>query len=979
MKKLTPFLLFCFALLALLPTQARASHAAGAEITYTWVRDSTYTITYHFYRDCSGIPTPDSVTMCYQNNCDGFQNTIYLTKTFKIIGNVDNGTEVLQGCPGHPTSCAGGTIPGYQEWWYQKDVTLPSRCDHWTFAHTESARNGAIKNITADNLYVEATLDNYDDQGNSSAYFTVKPVPYVCNNIPYTYNNGAFDPNGDSLYFECITPMTSGSDCGPASNETYLTGYSLPSNPLASGGTFVFNNFSGQMSFTPNLTGAYVITVKVTEYKNYSGAWKKVGSVMRDIQVVVLGCNNPNPTMNTIASTISGATFSGGKMNACATVPFSFCFDIQSTDTAAILVVSDNSKLFSTSTIPTVTYTDERTDSVRACFSWTPGPLDTGLKVFAITVKDSTCKGVAIPISNTFVVPIYVWPSTNILSDTTMCPGDSVSLNAVGGGGFVWTVLPGGDPLSSLSCTTCKITIAKPSKTTQYVVTSTLNTYCAKNKDTVTIKVVPAPTHTRIDTAACIGSTIQLNAPFTTAGAGISTSIKWTPGTYLSDPNIASPTVTPLSSMTYAVTITYAGKTRCTSKDTISVKALKYFQLFNKDTSVCRNTPIIINAVGDAQYVYLWTPTNGISNPNILNPTITPDSTRTYYVTASHVGCPDSTAFFTVTVQPTPLVNAGPDKAVCSGDTVRLTGTVTPAGFPYTYHWTPDSLNDNPTATTTTFIGHKNASLVFSATTTAGCTATDTVNITVVPAHFLKMSQDTGICPGDTAHLRAKGDSLVYLVWRPSTFMDDSTSLTPNVWPNVSSYYLVYARNQKNCSDTESIHVTVHPAAIINMPDSVLIYPGDSYQMNPQGNCLYYSWFPPDGLSASNISDPIAKPDANKRYFVQGTTEAGCHISDTIDVYVSDDSYIGVPNAFTPGSGANSVLKVSHLGSATLKSFTIFNRWGVKMFESEDINTGWDGTFNGEPQPMGVYVYMVKAVTYKGREIYKQGNITLLR
>lgn len=979
MKKLTPFLLFCFALLALLPIQARASHAAGAEITYTWVRDSTYTITYHFYRDCQGIPTPDSVTMCYQNNCDGFQNTIYLTKTFKIIGNVDNGTEVLQGCPGHPTACAGGTIPGYQEWWYQKDVTLPSRCDHWTFAHTESARNGAIKNITADNLYVEATLNNYDDQGNSSAYFTVKPVPYVCNNIPYTYNNGAFDPNGDSLYFECITPMTSGSDCGPASNETYLTGYSLPSNPLASGGTFVFNNFSGQMSFTPNLTGAYVITVKVTEYKNYSGAWKKVGSVMRDIQVVVLGCNNPNPTMNTIASTISGATFSGGKMNACATVPFSFCFDIQSTDTAAILVVSDNSKLFSTSTIPTVTYTDERTDSVRACFSWTPGPLDTGLKVFAITVKDSTCKGVAIPISNTFVVPIYVWPSTNILSDTTMCPGDSVSLNAVGGGGFVWTVLPGGDPLSSLSCTTCKITIAKPSKTTQYVVTSTLNTYCAKNKDTVTIKVVPAPTHTRIDTAACIGSTIQLNAPFTTAGAGISTSIKWTPGTYLSDPNIASPTVTPLSSMTYAVTITYAGKTRCTSKDTISVKALKYFQLFNKDTSVCRNTPIIINAVGDAQYVYLWTPTNGISNPNILNPTITPDSTRTYYVTASHVGCPDSTAFFTVTVQPTPLVNAGPDKAVCSGDTVRLTGTVTPAGFPYTYHWTPDSLNDNPTATTTTFIGHKNASLVFSATTTAGCTATDTVNITVVPAHFLKMSQDTGICPGDTAHLRAKGDSLVYLVWRPSTFMDDSTSLTPNVWPNVSSYYLVYARNQKNCSDTESIHVTVHPAAIINMPDSVLIYPGDSYQMNPQGNCLYYSWFPPDGLSASNISDPIAKPDANKRYFVQGTTEAGCHISDTIDVYVSDDSYIGVPNAFTPGSGANSVLKVSHLGSATLKSFTIFNRWGVKMFESEDINTGWDGTFNGEPQPMGVYVYMVKAVTYKGREIYKQGNITLLR
>jgi len=979
MKKLTPFLLVFFALLTLLPSKARASHAAGAELTYTWVSDSTYTITYHFYRDCTGIPTPDSVTMCYQNNCDGYQNTIYLTKTFKIIGGYDNGTEVLEGCPGHPTACAGGTIPGYQEWWYQRNVTLPSKCDHWTFAHTESARNSAIKNITADNLYVEATLNNMDDQGNSSAYFTVKPVPYVCTNIPYTYNNGAFDPNGDSLYFECITPMTSGSDCGPASNESYLATYSLPSNPLACGGSFVFSNVSGQMSFTPTLTGAYVITVKVTEYKNYSGTWKVVGSVMRDIQVVVLGCNNPNPTMNTVASTITGATYTGGKMNACATVPFGFCYDIQSSDTGAILVVTDNSKLFSTSTKPIITYTGERTDSIRACFAWTPGPLDTGLKVFAITVKDSTCKGIAIPISNTFVVPIYVWPSTNILSDTTICPGDSVSLNAVGGGGFIWSVLPGGDALSSLSCTTCKKPVAKPSKTTQYVVTSTLNTYCSKNKDTVTIKVVPAPTHTRIDTAACVGTTIQLDAPYTTPDAGISTVFKWTPGTYLSSSSISNPTVTPISTMTYAVTVTYAGKTRCQTKDTITVRALQYFQLFNKDTSVCRNTPIIVNATGDPRYSYTWTPTDGISNPNILAPVITPDSSRTYYVTAKHVGCPDSTAFFTVTVQPTPLVNAGPDKTVCSGDTVHLFATVSPSGFSYIYQWTPDTLVDNPSGLTTTFIGKTTSSLVFSASTAAGCKASDTVIVDVIPAKFLKVSQDTGICPGDTAHLRAKGDSLVYLVWRPANFMDDSTSLTPNVWPNVSSYYVVYAKNQKNCGDTEMVHVTVHPGAVINMPDSVLIYPGDSYQMNPQGNCLYYTWFPGDGLTATNISDPIAKPDVSKRYFVHGITEAGCHIDDTINVYVSDDSYIGIANAFTPGSGPNAILKISHLGTATLKSFSVYNRWGVKMFETADINQGWDGTYNGEPQPMGVYVYMVKAVTYKGKEIYKQGNITLLR
>ena len=91
------------------------------------------------------------------------------------------------------------------------------------------------------------------------------------------------------------------------------------------------------------------------------------------------------------------------------------------------------------------------------------------------------------------------------------------------------------------------------------------------------------------------------------------------------------------------------------------------------------------------------------------------------------------------------------------------------------------------------------------------------------------------------------------------------------------------------------------------------------------------------------------------------------------------DSYIAVPNAFTPGSGPGSLLKVLHLGNVTLKSFTIYNRWGIKVFETSDINAGWDGTYNGVVQPQGVFVYTVDAYTAKGKNIHKQGNITLLR
>jgi len=62
-----------------------------------------------------------------------------------------------------------------------------------------------------------------------------------------------------------------------------------------------------------------------------------------------------------------------------------------------------------------------------------------------------------------------------------------------------------------------------------------------------------------------------------------------------------------------------------------------------------------------------------------------------------------------------------------------------------------------------------------------------------------------------------------------------------------------------------------------------------------------------------------------------------------------------------------------------LKYFRIFNRWGEMVFETTDIEKGWDGTFSGTPQPFGVYVYQVSAETSTGKIIEKHGNTTLIR
>ncbi len=123
----------------------------------------------------------------------------------------------------------------------------------------------------------------------------------------------------------------------------------------------------------------------------------------------------------------------------------------------------------------------------------------------------------------------------------------------------------------------------------------------------------------------------------------------------------------------------------------------------------------------------------------------------------------------------------------------------------------------------------------------------------------------------------------------------------------------------------------------------------------------------------------MASPTVNTRYFVTGTTEAGCKAYDSVYVLVHQESAIGMANAFSPGSEPNGLFKVSHLGTASLRYFRIYNRWGSKVFETSNINEGWDGTFNGTAQPMGVYIYTVEAQTNSGTVFVKQGNVTLLR
>ena len=116
------------------------------------------------------------------------------------------------------------------------------------------------------------------------------------------------------------------------------------------------------------------------------------------------------------------------------------------------------------------------------------------------------------------------------------------------------------------------------------------------------------------------------------------------------------------------------------------------------------------------------------------------------------------------------------------------------------------------------------------------------------------------------------------------------------------------------------------------------------------------------------------------KYVVTGYNSKKCKYNDTLEVCVVEDcGDMFVPNAFSPNDDkTNDILYVR---GKCLDNFTfqIFNRWGEKVFESSNILSGWDGTFNGEPMNSGVFVYRLTGTTLDKQPFNLKGNVTLIR
>lgn len=189
----------------------------------------------------------------------------------------------------------------------------------------------------------------------------------------------------------------------------------------------------------------------------------------------------------------------------------------------------------------------------------------------------------------------------------------------------------------------------------------------------------------------------------------------------------------------------------------------------------------------------------------------------------------------------------------------------------------------------------------------------------------------------------------------------------------------MYAISTEGCTtDTLSRNITIY-GTNANAGADVIAAANEPVQLQATGG-ISYQWMPPAGLSATNISNPVATNNSDRTYYLRAFTPEGCESFDTLHIKIYKGPDIYVPTAFTPnGDGRNDVLKPFAVGISTFHYFAIYNRYGEPLFKSAVPTQGWDGTLRGKAQPGGTYVWMVSGVDFNGNKIVKKGTVILIR
>src|SRR5690606_29855480 len=156
---------------------------------------------------------------------------------------------------------------------------------------------------------------------------------------------------------------------------------------------------------------------------------------------------------------------------------------------------------------------------------------------------------------------------------------------------------------------------------------------------------------------------------------------------------------------------------------------------------------------------------------------------------------------------------------------------------------------------------------------------------------------------------------------------------------------------------------------------------GDSMRLEARYNVDYsYQWMPEQFFPVNHTSSVYAMVSHASDITLRVTDIYNCTSSSSQWITPENCCDILLPNAFTPnGDGRNDEFKILTNGNQKLSRFVIKNRWGQQVFETADATQGWDGSYGGVAQDMGVYFYYIKYLCSDGKYYEKSGELTLIR
>ncbi|MCO5260539.1 MAG: gliding motility-associated C-terminal domain-containing protein [Crocinitomicaceae bacterium] len=433
-----------------------------------------------------------------------------------------------------------------------------------------------------------------------------------------------------------------------------------------------------------------------------------------------------------------------------------------------------------------------------------------------------------------------------------------------------------------------------------------------------------------------------------------------------------SNTKTGLSAGTY--TVLSENQFGCKSDTTVIISQPAPIQLqVSNDTLICENgTATLTASIGQANATYHWNHTTDLSGTQSVQPT----STTTYTVKGeSSAGCLTDGESIVVSIRNPLTATISPDVAICPGETANLTVSNISGGLaPYTTLW---SVNQN----TNTITVSPQQTTQYTVTISDNCESTPislvtTVTVRPIPTPIIQ-STTTALCEPAQFEITCSTDpSLIQSV---SWFISDGQSFinqsTINTLPMPTGNYTVdvIITSPDGCvgSATFSNYLTVYPlpkAAFNWNPNPVKIFDTNVTFINYSSNAQTYEWsFANGSPSYSTNENPSVKfPEGTDGKYAVSlivTSQYGCKDTVNRDVVVLPEVLLFAPNTFTPdGNEFNQDWRIYISGIDEYNfELTIYNRWGEMVWQSKDVNMGWDGTYKGEKVQDGTYSWQIYA------------------